>query len=145
MVYRPTVRYDNAFREYVDDLFHATTLDRNQIIRAALFSAAFSPNFEQLMKQYKRTDVPIPSPMWKADQHGFWLDRNPSKQEGGKDVNANIRREIEIERVVGSAAGSSRDQKQGNRCEPQITRREREIPSERILFSNQGGITIKIG
>ncbi len=36
-MYRPTVRYDDVFKEYIDSLFHATHLDRNQIIRAALF------------------------------------------------------------------------------------------------------------
>ncbi|MDQ0862400.1 hypothetical protein QFZ72_005998 [Bacillus sp. V2I10] len=144
MVYRPTVRYADDFKEYVDDLFHATTLDRNQIMRAALFSAAFSPNFELLLKQYKKADVSLPPPKWNADQHGFWLDRNPPKQKGGKDVNVNIRTTNEIERTAKSVTGPSECQEQGNRCEPQITRRERQVSSERII-RNKGGITIKIG
>ena len=35
-MYRPTMMYDDTFKKYVDGLFHSTTLDRNQIIRAAL-------------------------------------------------------------------------------------------------------------
>jgi hypothetical protein len=145
MVYRPTVRYADKFKEYVDDIFHATDLDRNQIIRAALFSAAFSPTFESILKQRKKKDVPLPSAPWSMDHHWLWLEQNPSKLEGGKDVNVNIRREREIERVVESAAGKSGYQEQRHRCEQQIERREGKIPSERIVFRNQGGISIKIG
>ena len=42
MVYRPTVRYADVFRDYIDSIFQATTLGRNQIIRGALFAAAQS-------------------------------------------------------------------------------------------------------
>ncbi|NGY76296.1 hypothetical protein F6Y02_07940 (plasmid) [Bacillus megaterium] len=34
--YRPTVRYHSIYRTYVDSLFQATELDRNQIMRCAL-------------------------------------------------------------------------------------------------------------
>jgi hypothetical protein len=145
MVYRPTVRYADEFKEYVDDLFQATDLDRNQIIRAALFSAAFSPAFESILKQRKKKDVSLPSASWLMDHHWLWLEQNPSKQEGGKDVNVNILREGEIERATKSVAGSSGKQEQSDRCEQPIERREGKIPSERIIFRNQGGISIKIG
>lgn len=59
--YRPTVRYHSIYRTYVDSLFHATELDRNQIIRYALFTAANNPVFLALMNQYKVSDVPLPS------------------------------------------------------------------------------------
>lgn len=35
-MYRPTVRYAECYQQYVDKMFLSTTLDRNQIIRAAL-------------------------------------------------------------------------------------------------------------
>jgi hypothetical protein len=59
-VYRPTVRYAPEFREYVDAVFRATTLDRNQIIRAALFAAAYSKEFQDILLKFKRKDVPLP-------------------------------------------------------------------------------------
>src|SRR5688500_16034069 len=107
MVYRPTVRYADEFKEYVDNLFQATDLDHNQIIRAALFSAAFSPAFESILKQRKKKDVPLPSASWLMDHHWLWLEQNPSKQEEGKDVNVNILGEGEIKRVTKSVEGSS--------------------------------------
>ncbi|MFS0907253.1 hypothetical protein AB3N02_30185 [Priestia aryabhattai] len=59
--YRPTVRYHSIYRTYVDSLFQATELDRNQIMRCALFTAAHNPIFLALMNQYKMNDVSPPS------------------------------------------------------------------------------------
>lgn len=145
MVYRPTVRYADEFKKYVDDLFRATDLDRNQIIRAALFSAASSPTFESIIKQYKRKDVSLPPASWSIDHHWLWLEQNPSKLRGGKDVNVNISGEEPIERATESVAGSSRKSISPDHCEQSIERREGKIPSDRYVFRNQGGISIKIG
>lgn len=54
----------------------------------------------------------------------------------GKDVNVNISRENEIERVLGLVL-RGRDKEQGERCEPQVTKREREISSERIIKNQE--------
>ncbi|MGM0879040.1 MAG: hypothetical protein ACQEWV_31440 [Bacillota bacterium] len=116
-----------------------------RIDRAVLFSAAFSPLFESILKKRKNKDVPLHSASWLKDHHWLWLEQNPSKQEGGKVVNVNILREGEIERVIKSVAGPSGKQEQSDRCEQPIERREGKIPSERIIFRNQGGISIKIG
>lgn len=144
MVYRPTVRYADDFKEYVDELFHATDLDRNQIIRAALFSAAFSPAFESILGQRKKSDVPLPFAPWSIDHHWLWMEQNPSKQGGGEDVNANILGKEGSERTTETVTGSS-VKLESVRCEQPIERREGKIPSERIIFRNQGGISIKIG
>ncbi|MDX5476610.1 MAG: hypothetical protein LPK00_13830 [Bacillaceae bacterium] len=82
MVYRPTVRYHEIFRIYVDDLFKVTSLDRNQIIRAALFTAAYSKEFDQLIKPFAYlqevgVDVPLPEPKWHLREAKFWLEQNP--------------------------------------------------------------------
>lgn len=145
MVYRPTVRYADEFKKYVDDLFHVTDLDRNQIIRAALFSAASSPAFESIIKQHKRKDVPLPPASWSIDHHWLWLEQNPSRQRGGKDVNVNIIGEGAIEGAAKSVAGSSRQSISSDCCKHSIERQEGKIPSERFVFRNQGGISIKIG
>lgn len=81
MVYRPTVRYHDVFRKYVDDVFKVTSLDRNQIIRAALFTAVFSPQFQQLLKPYfydqgEGLDVPLPQPKWSLREAKYWLEQN---------------------------------------------------------------------
>lgn len=59
-MYRPTVRYSDIYKTYVDEIFHATRLDRNQIIRCALFTAAHNPLFLTLINTFKKSDVPLP-------------------------------------------------------------------------------------
>lgn len=83
-MYRPTVRYADVYKTYVDDLFRTTSLDRNQIIRAALFTAAHSVEFLALMNKNKKRDVPLPSPSWRPEDHHLWRDRNGEikKEEG---------------------------------------------------------------
>lgn len=76
-MYRPTVRYADVFKDYVNALFQATTLDRNQIIRAALFTAAHTKEFQLLLSNYKRKDITLPSPDWDLNEHSFWLEQNP--------------------------------------------------------------------
>lgn len=145
MVYRPTVRYADDFKEYVDDLFHATNLDRNQIIRAALFYAAFSSSFQSIMNQYKKNDISLPSAQWFEDHHWLWMEVNPSKQERGMDVKDNRRGEGEHTKDSKSVKESKKDQVNTKRDEQSLERREGKLPTERIVFKNQGGISIKIG
>ncbi|MRX56147.1 hypothetical protein GJU41_19500 [Bacillus idriensis] len=142
MVYRPTVRYPDVFKEYVDDLFRATTLDRNQIIRAALFAAAISPSFESILLKHKKKDVLFPSSPWLMDHHWVWMEQNP-KRKGGKDVNVNNSRTKEIERQLNS--NKEIGIQEHNRRGTKVKRREGQIPTERIRIANQGGIFIRIG
>jgi hypothetical protein len=145
MVYRPTVRYANDFKDYVDQLFQATTLDRNQIIRAALFSAPFSPAFKSILSQSKKKDVPLPPAPWSMDYDQLWMEQNPSNKEGGKDVDVNKIRRKEIERTPKRATGSSKNTISSDQHSKSVERREGEIPSKRILLRDQGGISITIG
>ncbi|KKI91475.1 hypothetical protein WQ54_14475 [Bacillus sp. SA1-12] len=146
MVYRPTVRYADTFKEYVDDLFHATDLDRNQIMRAALFSAAFSPSFESILKQYQKGDVPLPSAKWLEEDHLLWLEQKPSnKKKKGKNVYVNVRREVEITKDPNKDRESNEEKAQKNGSMQLVERREGKFPTERFVFKNQGGISIKIG
>lgn len=147
MTYRPTVRYADVFRDYINSLFHATTLDRNQLIRAALFSAALSDEFQELLTRYKTKDVSLPSPLWCFDQHEIWLEQCPKTAGGGKDVNANNKQKGEVEKDSGVVKRSEDETKtkeiQNRRNEP-IERQERQIPFQpRIL--NKGGIIIRFG
>jgi|UPI0007798B86 hypothetical protein len=73
-MYRPTVRYPDVYKFYVDDLFKSSSLDRNQIMRLALFTAAYSEELRAAIKPYLHKDVPLPSPPWKLHQDGLWLE-----------------------------------------------------------------------
>lgn len=72
-MYRPTVRYDDLFREYVDSLFNATDVDHNQIIRAALFAAAHPEKLQILLQPYRKKDFPLPSPLWGIEDYCYCL------------------------------------------------------------------------
>lgn len=61
MTYRPTIRYPDIYKEYVESVFEATDLDRNQIIRLALFVAAHSKEYKTILEKYKFPDVPLPT------------------------------------------------------------------------------------
>lgn len=137
-MYRPTVRYDEIFRDYVDVLFHATYLDRNQIIRAALFTAAHSKEFHKLLDSHKKKDASLPTPGWMLTDDRYWMEQCPKVKEKGEDVNV---------KCGGTEANSEatrnvvrRESEESGRFE-QVARRRREIPSERIEIRNKGGIS----
>jgi len=135
MTYRPTVRYDDSFRIYVDDLFHATHLDRNQIIRAALFAAAHSREFIDLLSVYKKPNTSLPSPEWKLRQHGYWLDQKFISEEEERDVNANVRRD----------RPSSEPSRTEETVATTTTRREGSLHGrEPIRIANAGGINFSL-
>lgn len=81
MVYRPTVRYSDVYKTYVDSVFKSTRLDRNQIIRLALFVAAHSEEYKSILEKYKHTDVSLPHPEWTLAEHEYWKDQNYIKQD----------------------------------------------------------------
>jgi hypothetical protein len=144
-MYRPTVRYDDIFREYVDSLFHATHLDRNQIIRAALFMAVHSKKFQNLMNEYKKIEVSFPPPLWDIDQHRYWMEQSPGIKERGKDVNVEHGGTKKTENVIGDYEPERRSaENEQYRCEQSETRRSREISSQRIVTKGKGGIKITI-
>ncbi|MBM7655854.1 hypothetical protein [Neobacillus cucumis] len=80
MSYRPTVRYPDIYKDYVEKIFKATTLDRNQIIRLALFVAAHSDEYKAILKKHQTTDVPLPQPDWEKDEERCWKDQNYIKK-----------------------------------------------------------------
>lgn len=139
-MYRPTVRYDDIFREYVDTLFHATDLDRNQIIRAALFAAAHSKEFRNLLEPYKKKDVPLPSPLWKLEQQCFWLEQRPKLDRLDGEIN-----DVRIKnRGIVKGSKLSADSIKISEGSQQIVQQSKAIPSQPIKFKNQGGIIFSI-
>lgn len=141
-MYRPTVRYHDVFRNYVDELFQATHLDRNQIIRGALFAAAHSKEFRYLLEAHKKKDVSLPSPNWDLNDGRYWLEQCPKIEERGKDVNVKHRGTNETsEDSRNHFGGQSKGGSEPSRRFESVTRREREVPSERIRVKNKGGIS----
>jgi hypothetical protein len=141
-VYRPTVRYSPIFRDYVNAVFHATTLDRNQIIRAALFTAAHTKEFHDMLKQYQKKDVPLPRPKWGLSDHQFWLEQCPEMVKGGEDVNVDSIRNREAANDSRNIARRFDVPTTTDRRIPSNTRREGEISTKR--FQQTGGIVIRI-
>jgi hypothetical protein len=136
-MYRPTVRYDEVYRDYVDSLFHSTTLDRNQVIRLALFVAGHSKEFHEVLSRYKRADVPtLPFAKWRPDQSGLWLEQTYLERGEEGDVNASAKREGEINQTVGTAARGRK--RQEVRRIGAVEGRTGAIPTERIKVSGDG-------
>jgi hypothetical protein len=106
-MYRPTVRYSEVYRDYVDQVFHATTLDRNQIIRLALFIAANSPDYNAILSEYKKADVPLPRPTWRPNQSALWMEQDPELKEEGEDVNAIDGGKADTRPVIAAGRGGS--------------------------------------
>ncbi|MED3867237.1 hypothetical protein [Priestia megaterium] len=157
--YRPTVRYHSIYRTYVDSLFHATELDRNQIIRCALFTAANNPVFLALMNQYKMSDVPLPSSPWQPSSHPLWMEQEPNIEEKGggeyddlerKGTGTNTPTLLRTSTDGQSMSGATIQSKQQpstsekaagpTRRQQPIERRTRTFPT--LQLSNNGGIKL---
>lgn len=86
-MYRPTVRMADAYKDFVEEVASVTRLDRTQVIRLALFTAAHSPVFLEVLEEYKKEGVSFPSPAWELWEDSFFLEVNPTPSEGkGGDV-----------------------------------------------------------
>ncbi len=127
--YRPTVRYASVYKDYVNQLFHATTLDRSQLIRAALFTAAHSPEFRKQVEAYAKVDVPVPRPTWSLTDTALWLEQSPQPKEEGRDV---------IDASNHRGTGDNRTAAEGDRAQEADTKKGR----VRSIF--RGGLTLKL-
>lgn len=159
IAYRPTVRYNNIYRTYVDALFKTTTLDRNQIIRCALYAAAYNNRFLELMSHYKKGDVPLPSPLWQDSDHQLWLEQGVLKEEEGgikSDVIEGKRTTSSTTKLFGAPTDSrsipgtviqskqqhtsNNETSEQNRRQQSIERRPGALPA--IQLANNRGIRI---
>ncbi|MBY0214772.1 hypothetical protein [Priestia aryabhattai] len=157
--YRPTVRYHSIYRTYVDSLFQATKLDRNQIMRCALFTAAHNPVFLALMNQYKMSDVPLPSSPWQPSSHQLWMEQEPNIEEKGGGEHDDLERKgtatntstlLRTSTDGQSMAGAtiqSKQQPSTSEKAARITRRQQPIERRTRAFptlqlSNNGGIKL---
>ena len=147
-MYRPTVRYADVFKEYVNALYDTTSLDRNQIIRAALFTAAHTKEFQELLSKHRRKNVPLPSPDWNLEQHSFWLEQNPGESKKEKRVE-----DKRVEKVKPpSPTNQVKELNHLSRAMPSSSaireskRQEQPVPSMQnpIIIRNQGGIQFSL-
>lgn len=130
-MYRPTVRMDDCFRNWIEGVAKASGLDRNQVIRLALFSAPFSAVFVAQINSRKKTDVNLPPPPWQRETDGGpWRESSWNRKGREGDVNENInqkRKEISNESVgIVEPRGSERFA-DVSRNETNTERRERQI------------------
>jgi len=159
--YRPTVRYHSMFRTYVDSLFQATSLDRNQIMRCALFTAAHNPVFLEIMKEYKLSDVPLPYSPWQHSSHQLWMEQEPIIEEKGGEEHDDIERKrtsTNTSKVLRTSADSqsmpgttiqSKQQPSTSEKKTQPTRRQQSIEGRArtlpaLQLSNNGGIRLDL-
>jgi hypothetical protein len=75
-MYRPTVRYDDLFKEYVDKLNETTRLDSNQIMRLALFLLGHTREGKEIINRCSLPDVTLPTPPWDKNNHKLWSNSN---------------------------------------------------------------------
>ncbi|RBW68253.1 hypothetical protein [Bacillus taeanensis] len=147
MVYRPTVRYHENFKQYVDSLFHATELDRSQIIRCALFTAAHSKEFQEVLHAYKKRDVSLPSPKWLLNEWDYWLHKSGLEKEKRGDVYADNRRKAagkDVSQTIERRTRSESDERK-NGVSGKIARRDGEVFTSQRIIGKPGGIRIRIG
>lgn len=86
MVYRPTVRYPDVYKDYIENLYKATELDRNQLMRLALFVAAHSEQYQSILKKHQLDDVPLPCPGWTLEEEGCWQEQYYRKKTEQRDL-----------------------------------------------------------
>lgn len=139
MTYRPTVRYDERFRSYVDDLYHATTLDRNQIMRLALFLLGYTKEGEETLKQFLKKDrTSLPSPNWRRNHMEVWKEKTIREPLEGETSDGDVQ---EIKPVIIDMRGEGR-LVQGNDMEG--SKRESSQPPREIRKIGKG-VKIVIG
>jgi len=112
MTYRPTVRYDDLYRDYIDQLYDVTTLSRAQIIRLALFSAPFSPLFNTQISKFSKCEVTTsssPSLLWDVIDAGLWMDQSFIKEEKGEGVSGNQEEICNIGKLPGQIERPARE------------------------------------
>ncbi|PWA05484.1 hypothetical protein DCC39_18025 [Pueribacillus theae] len=133
-MYRPTVRYDDVYKKYVNDVFHATNLDRNQIIRLALFLLPHTKEGQEFLSQHLKKDFSLPSARWMVNDGWLWMERQgKSRLEGGtsgKEVS-----------VKNNSREDGRHENKEGYSRP-LSRREGEVYQNR---TGTGGIRIVVG
>ncbi|MFD2679630.1 hypothetical protein [Bacillus seohaeanensis] len=137
-MYRPTLRCSDVFKDYLQSLADVTGLDKNQLIRLALFSAPFNKLFIAQIEQ-NASDVTLPSPTWEVFDSRLWMEQNPKLEGKGETSHDDNRRKTSITKVNGINERGTEENEQ-HRRQQQTERQQREICKR-----EGGGISIRIG
>jgi hypothetical protein len=139
-MYRPTVRYADVYRDYIDQVFQATTLDRNQIIRLALFIAANSEDYRAILAENMRDDsTSLPHAKWSLNQANLWREQEPTEiEEGGTSFYVKSEGEATTRSIV---TGRGNGIATGATTPGENTRREGEV---RQRIKATGGLTLTL-
>ena len=149
LMYRPTVRYSDEFKDYVDRLFHDTSLDRNQIIRLALFVLGHSKEGKEILDLYSTSS--LPSPSWTVSTHGLWYGSDGFKQPGvGTSGSSDVGTSTSLEGVTSSVQengleGSKREitQRKGTvHQDPQDSQQSTIVTGTGISFRVGGAVLL---
>jgi hypothetical protein len=124
-MYRPTVRYEDVYKEYVENVFNATHLDSSQIIRAALFIAGHTEQFSRIVDPYLKRGMALPSPLWEEEDEELWLNQKTIEP-------------VEVRQVVKSSRNESTRHVQ-RRAEEQST------ASPKVFSPSMGDVSIQVG
>jgi hypothetical protein len=111
------------------------------------------------MSQYKKGDVPLPSPLWQDSEHQLWLEQGVLKEEEGgikSDVMEGKRTTSSTIKLFGTPKDnrsipgtviqskqqhtSNNEAAEQDRRQQPIERRTRTLPA--VQLSNNGGIRI---
>ncbi|MED1472632.1 hypothetical protein [Bacillus salipaludis] len=96
MAYRPSVRYADAYKKYIEEVDESTHLDRNQIIRLALFTAAQCKKYQSILKKYIKGGASLPQAEWGWEDEGLWRFQNYTP----KPINNRTPKKVETIRVI---------------------------------------------
>jgi hypothetical protein len=134
-MYRPTVRYADCFRDYVDEVVKATGLDRNQIFRLAMYLLPYTKEGRDVLNFFSSS--PLPSPKWNLNSMVEWYGEPLDfALEGGTSAGE-----------ITSLEGGTSDVKEESLCrsEPKVTRFEGQIHQETKDTNNEGQIIFRLG
>jgi hypothetical protein len=140
MTYRPTVRYDERYRTYVDDLFQATKLDRNQIFRLSLFLLGHTKEGKEILSSYLKKGASLPSPGWMVSADGLWLEKTMQEPPEGETSEKDVQTD---DILIGNDREEGRHEKDGMAGRTrEVSRSRGEVHQSDI---DTGGIRINVG
>lgn len=82
-VWRPALRCDSVYKNYIDSIYESTSLDKNQIMRLMMFIAAHSSEFKEILFEYRKNGVTsMPAAPWHSWEDVLWLNQTYKKSRG---------------------------------------------------------------
>lgn len=100
--WRPAIRCDSTYRNYIDSLHASTILDKNQIMRLMMFVAAHSHEFIEILTEYKRDGVTtLPIAPWHGWEDAYWLNQTYKSKSVGVTIENLENEEVSIQKGEG--------------------------------------------